>query len=264
MSRYGSYEDQPILAELYDYVPGYRSRPDIDFFVRCCMESGGDIIELGSGTGRILIPVAEAGCQITGVDLSEFMLSRCREKLEKCPDEIKNRIRLIQGNIISIDLDRKFDLAIMPFRVFQHLVTVEEQLACLKNINRHLNGDDRLVFDVFQTDLKRINNPAFMNEMEDFSDIDLPDGRRLRRNHRVAAFHPEEQVNEVELIYYLTDSKGETSRIVQAFPFRYFFRYEMEHLLARAGFKILEVFGDFDRSPLSGHSPEMIFVTEKT
>jgi hypothetical protein len=75
--------------------------------------------------------------------------------------------------------------------------------------------------------------------------------------------HPADQVNDVEMIYHLANTDGSTERIVQSFPFRYFFRYEMEHLLDRCGFKVVDLFGDFDRSPLADNSPDMIFVAEK-
>jgi len=185
LSKYGSYEDQPILAKLYDYMPGYLARSDIEFFVQCCHDATGRVIELGCGTGRVLIPAAKAGCCITGVDLSPHMLKICRQKIEQLPLGIRKKINLIQSNAVGFEIDEKFGLAIMPFRFFQHLTNVDEQIACLANINRHLKERGRLVFDVFQVDLKRINNPAFMNEQTDFDDIELPDGRKLRRTHKV-------------------------------------------------------------------------------
>jgi hypothetical protein len=85
----------------------------------------------------------------------------------------------------------------------------------------------------------------------------------LKRTHRLAALHRAEQYNDIEMIHYVTHPDGHTERLVQAFPFRYFFRYEVEHLLARCGLKVIELFGSFDRSPLEDNSPEMIFVAEK-
>ena len=85
----------------------------------------------------------------------------------------------------------------------------------------------------------------------------------MRRTHRLKALHRAEQVNDVEMIFYVTYPDGHTERLVQAFPFRYFFRYEVEHLLARCGFRVVELLGGFDRSPLDDNSPEMIFVAEK-
>ena len=59
------------------------------------------------------------------------------------------------------------------------------------------------------------------------------------------------------------DTNGKTERVVNGFPMRYFFRYEVEHLLARAGFEVVELYGDYDKSPLVDESPEMIFVARK-
>jgi len=85
----------------------------------------------------------------------------------------------------------------------------------------------------------------------------------MRRRNRIATTHTAQQYNDVEIIYYLTDTTGKTERLVQSFPFRYFFRCEVEHLLARVGFEMEELYGDFDRSPLGDESPEMIFVAGK-
>jgi ubiquinone/menaquinone biosynthesis C-methylase UbiE len=263
MNKYGGYQDLPILAELYDLTPGYTNRTDRDFYLNYCKESRGRILELGCGTGRILIPAAEAGCRITGLDSSEHMLAECREKLKEQPREVRDRTRLVHGDMCDFNLEDEFHLAIIPFRPFQHLIALEDQMACLKNISRHLVRGGRLVFDVFQVNLEYITNPKSAEEAEDMPEFKLPDGRLFRRTHRIAGTHRTEQYNDVELIFYVTDLNGKTQRIVQAFPFRYFFRYEMEHLLARCGFEPLDLFGDFDRSPLTDESPEMIFVVEK-
>jgi SAM-dependent methyltransferase len=263
MSKYGGYVDQPIMAELYDLVPEYAKRADIDFYLQYCVTAKGPILELGCGTGRILLPAAEAGCQITGLDISKHMLAQCQRKLQRNSSAIQNRVQLVQSDMTTFDLAESFQLSIIPFHAFQHVIAADDQLACLRRINRHLSTGGHLILDVFQVNLKWINNPRATEESEDFAEQDLPDGRRLRRTSRVAAFHPADQVNDVEMIYHLTSLDGTTERIVQAFPFRYFFRYEMEHLLGRCGFKAVDLFGNFDRSPLADNSPEMIFVAKK-
>lgn len=263
MNKDGNYTDLPILAELYDLVPGYINRVDREFYPHYCVELGGKTLELGCGTGRVLIPVAEAGCEITGLDISKHVLSICQNKLALLDRDIQKRVNLIQSNMTDFNIDNKFNLAIIPFRAFQHLISVDDQLSCLKHINQHLAVNGLLIFDIFQVDLNRINNPRFQEEMEDFPEYELDDGRRLRRTHRVRAFNTTDQYNDVELIYYLTDKNGVTERIVHAFPMRYFFKAEIEHLLARSGFRLVDLFGDFDKSPNSEKSPEMIIFAEK-
>jgi SAM-dependent methyltransferase len=263
LSQYGSYEDGPFLAEYYDFIPGYAGRPDLNFYLDYARRAGGTILELGCGTGRVLIPIATAGCRSVGLDLSSHMLAKCKEKLLRQPKEVQQRVLLFQGNMIDFKLDKSFSLVTTPFRPFQHLVSVEEQTACLRRVNQHLARDGKLILDLFHPDPGKLVGPVTQEETEDVSGVSLPDGRILRRTFRITGFHRAEQYNEVELIYYVTHPDGRTKRFVQAFPMRYFYRYEIEHLLARTGFRVVELFGDYDQSPLTNDSPEMIFVAER-
>lgn len=263
MSTYGSYEDESFLAEYYDFVPGYAGRRDLEFYLDYSRKAGGTVLELGCGTGRVLLPIAGAGCQIVGLDLSKFMLAKCKEKLLRHPREVQERVLLVQGNMADFKLNRIFPLVTTPFRPFQHLVSVDGQMACLRCVNRHLVKGGRLILDVFHPDPTKLTGPATLEEIEDVAEVPLPDGRKLRRTYRSVAFHRHEQINDVELIFYVTHPDGRIKRFVQAFPFRYFYRYEVEHLLARTGFRIVELFGNYDRSPFTDDSPEMIFVAEK-
>jgi len=265
-SRYGGYEEQEFIADLYDavYEKQIRTDRDVGFFVGYSKRAGGRTLEVACGTGRILIPTAVAGCEITGLDLSSYMLDKCREKLDRQPVEVRERVKLVQANMTGFDTGETYSLVTIPFRPFQHLISVEEQKACLTCINRHLSKDGLLVFDVFHPYLPRlIPGEEYMEEKEDFPEAELPDGRKLRRTSRLAGFHRDMQYNDIELIYYVSHPDGRTERLVESFPMRYYFRYEMEHLLELCGFRVVELFGDFDGSGYSGDSPEMIFVAGK-
>lgn len=263
MSKFGGYDDEPLLAELYDLIPQYTDRRDIGFYVDLCRRAGGRVLELGCGTGRVLIPAAAAGATVVGLDVSPHMLARCMARLAAEPDETRARANVVQASMTEFTLKGEFALVIIPFRPFQHLIAVEDQMACLKHVHSHLRPGGRLAFDVFQVNLDMITDAGIFEEIEDMPEFELADGRRLRRSSRHVATHRSEQYNEIEIIYYLTDTDGKTQRLVHAFPMRYFFRYELEHMLALCGFRVLDVFGDFDRSPLKDHSPEMIFIAEK-
>lgn len=263
MSAHGDYESRAFVARFYDHVPAYAGRADIPFYVDLAREARGDVLELGCGTGRVLIPTARAGIPIVGLDLSPHMLEICRERLAREPAEVRDRAKVVEGDMRDFRLGARFALITTPFRPFQHLLTTDDQLACLRSTNAHLAAGGRLVLDLFQVDPCRIHHPVFQNEEEDTPETPLPDGGTFRRTSRVAAFHRAQQVNDIELIYYVTHPDGREERLVQAFPFRYFFRYEVEHLLARTGFRVAALHGDFDRSPFGDDSPEMIFVAEK-
>jgi SAM-dependent methyltransferase len=251
------------IAEFYDHVPAYANRSDIEFYVDHYREVGDSIVEVGCGSGRIMIPGARAGCVITGVDLSEPMLDQCRKNLMKEPESVRKNVTLVRTDMRKLDLGRRFRLATMPFRVFQHLISVDDQMAALQCIRDHLEAGGRLIFDIFHPDLGRLAGNGPDQEIEDTPAFDMGDGRRLRRTYRVTGRYPAKQYSDVELIYYVTDLNGVTARHVQAFPMRYLFRYEVLHLLERAGFRVAALYGNFDKSPLSDDSPEMIFVADK-
>jgi len=258
-----NYDAHPEIGEFYDHVPVYRDRKDVAFYIDLCRAAEGEVLELGCGTGRLLIPAAEAGCAITGLDQSGFMLDRCRRKLQALAPEVQKRATLVQADMTSFTLDRFFVLAIVPFRPLQHLVSVDEQLSLLACVHRHLAPGGKLAFDVFHPHLTTLASDLNLDEVEDTAEVALEDGRRMRRTYRNVGKHRAEQTNDIGLIYYVTDAAGATTRIVQAFPMRYYFRFELEHLLERAGFEIKEFFGDFDRSPFIDASPEMIVVAKR-
>lgn len=259
--RSEGYEDA-FVAEYYDATWIVRERADVDFYVDCAKAHGDPVLELGCGTGRVLLRLGEAGHRVCGLDLSPHMLARCREKFSRLPVETQNRVRLVAGDMTAFDLGEKFALIIIPFRPFQHLLAVEDQLACLNAAKRHLAPDGRLVFDLFQTDARRMHDPFFLTERPVPGDVTLADGRIVRVRERTIAFHRAIQCNDVELIYCVTHPGGRAERLPNPFRIRYFFRYEVEHLLARAGFRVAELFGDFTRSPLRDDSPDMIFIAE--
>jgi SAM-dependent methyltransferase len=257
------YEFQQFISEFYDAMYDSRNPRDVQFFVDYAKLSGGKTLELGCGTGRVLIPTAQAGCEITGLDLSPYMLEKCREKAAVQTEAVQSRIKLIQDDMTDFDTGEKYDLVTMPFRPFQHLITAREQQDCLNCIHQHLQPQGKLVFDVYHTFLPRLIDSKYLLEMEVDPPLTLPDGTVVKRTNRTAAFHHAEQYNDIELIFYVKYPDGRKERLVHAFPTRYFYRYEVEHLLGLCGFKILEFYGNYDKSDFGEDSPEMIFVAEK-
>lgn len=261
MSAGGGYDDYAFVANLYDHVGVYRDRSDVAFFVEAAKDAAGAVLELGCGTGRVLIPTARAGVEIVGLDLSPHMLEVCRGRLEQEAEPVRSRTRLVQADMRSFDLARTFALATLPFRPFQHLLNVDDQLACLASIRRHLVSDGRLILDLFNPSLELLANVKLGEEGGDEPEFQTPDGRRVRRRQRTLACDRMAQVNQCELVYYVTHPDGRSERLVHAFPIRYLFRFEAEHLLSRAGFDVEHVYGDYDKSPFGAKYPgELIFV----
>jgi SAM-dependent methyltransferase len=251
-------------AEFYDYVPTYIDREDIAFWVSAASESGGPVLEVGCGTGRVLIPTARAGIEIVGLDLSRAMLAICRQKLAEEPADVSARASLAEADMRDFELGRQFALVTIPFRPFQHLITVEDQIACLETIRRHLVPGGRLILDLFNPSLPFLVDENRQSEYGDEPEFLLRDGRRVVRRFRNARQDWLAQVQDVELIYYVTDAGGRQERVVHSFPMRYLFRYEAEHLLARCGLHVEAVYAGYDKSPYGSAYPgELIFVARK-
>lgn len=251
-----------FIADYYDESPLVRGRTqDVAFYRDAVREFGDPVLELGCGTGRITMALAQMGKRVTGLDLSERMLERAARKRSMLHTEERERVHLVQGDMAKFDLGEKFRLIIIPFRPFQHLLEVKEQIACLDCVRKHLMPGGRLILDVFQTDAERMHDPVHMRETP-IVEYKTGDGRKVGITERVAAFHRAEQINDVEMIFTIEHPGGKKERLVFAWPLRYFFRYEVEHLLARCGFRVKALYGNFDRTPLEDTSPEMIYVAQ--
>jgi SAM-dependent methyltransferase len=258
------YDDLPFVAEFYDFVVPYRERGDVNFFVDAARECGGPVLEIGCGTGRVLIPTAKAGIAIHGLDSSPAMLAVCREKLARESAETQARASLTEGDMRQFDLGREFRLVTIPFRPFQHLMTVEEQLACLASVHRHLAPGGKLILDLFNPAFPHMVDEKFFEDLNREPPFSMPDGRKVLRRHHVLAKDFFKQTQEVELIHRVTYPDGREERLVQRFTMRYLFRFEAEHLLARSGFEVENVYADFEKSSYGSKYPgDLVFVARK-
>ncbi len=260
----GGYDDYPFVAKFYDSVVPYRERQDVAFFLKYARQSKGPVLEIGCGTGRVLIPTARAGVKIVGLDSSKGMLSICRGKLRGEPQEVQSRVQLVEADMRQFTLEKRFRLVTIPFRPFQHLITVEDQLACLACIHRHLVGRGKLILDVYNPSLPHLADDRYLGEFVEEPEFTMPDGRKVVRRSRMVSRDLFKQIQHVELIYYVTYPDGRKERLVFGTQMRYLFRFEAEHLLVRCGFQIEELYADYDKSPYGSKYPgELIFVARK-
>ena len=232
-------------------VPG-----DVEFFVRLAMEAhaaGLPVLELACGTGRVAIPIAREGAAIVGLDASPAMLGRAREKAAGLANA-----RWVDGDMRDFDLPERFGLVAIPFRSFQHLLTIEDQMACLACIRRHLVPDGRLAINVFNPDIVRI--AGWLTSRKGCLQLTREGGGGWKRWETVE-FATATQGLAVTFIDEQIDEGGVVqSRVYRGLKLRYTFRYEMEHLLARAGYAVETLYGDFFGTPFVGTSPEMVWL----
>lgn len=259
-----------MMAELYDrqsseFYDYHAKRGDIDFFTGFALESGGPVLELGCGTGRILIPTARAGVRITGLDSSGEMLRICREKLDNESQEIRDRVNLVHADMRDFNLGKEFSLVTITYGPFNNLITPEEQINCLNCIHSHLGNNGALVFDVFYPLMSQLivgeEGKEIFTEKTPFI---MPDGRSVTWGIRFKSIDYNLQIIHEEMFYNIRDPDGQEEKLVYSDPLRYFFRFEVEHLLVRTGFRTEAVYADFNQEPFGTRYPsEMIFLARK-
>ncbi|HEX9913239.1 MAG TPA: class I SAM-dependent methyltransferase, partial [candidate division Zixibacteria bacterium] len=121
-----------LYADFYDkWNQSFVS--DIPLWLEYTKRCGSPVLELCCGTGRILLPLAKEGIEISGLDISEKMLEKAREKLNKETEQIKKRVNLLQGDMRNFHLKKEFNLIFIPFNSFQVLLSMEEQNNCLRS-----------------------------------------------------------------------------------------------------------------------------------
>lgn len=166
-----------VIAPCYDQdYAGIRQGADIAFYRRMAETWGGPVLEMGCGTGRVLLPLARAGISVHGMDSSAAMLEQLR-RLDAEPAEVRERVRVTHGDIRRTDAGRRFPLAIAPGNVLHSFLERCDQRAWLWNAHRHLASGGSLCFDVFQPDYHRIT--AAPEWVQDADRIEPQTGQRV-------------------------------------------------------------------------------------
>jgi SAM-dependent methyltransferase len=252
------------FAEFYDYVIPYRNRGDVGFFVELSRQVQAPVLEVACGTGRVLIPCAKAGVKMVGLDLSSAMLAVCRERLAGESPEVRTRVELHEGDMRTFHLGRTFDLITVPFRGFQHLLTVDDQRRALGRFRSHLADGGRLVLDLFNPSMPLLGDERWLAQPMEEPPFTMPDGRTVVRSYRIAGRDYFSQVQEVEMTHQIAWPDGRVERQSERFQLRYAFRFEVEHLLVREGFAVEALYGDYDKTPYGAKYPgELIFVASR-
>jgi SAM-dependent methyltransferase len=230
-------EYEGVLTRNYDALYGIMRDPsgDAAFYRALAQESGGPVLELGCGTGRVLLPIAALGIPCVGVDASPAMLAALRAKSPP------PHLEAVEERMETFNLgERRFRLVTCPFRAFQHLLDVGAQLAALANIRRHLAPGGMFAFDVFDPKLAWLIAPGDTERLDATFSIDGVETHRFAKTRTDLAT----QIMEVTFRFQPAQTDGNT--VVRL---RWFYRYEIEHLLARAGFTDLTIYGGYDRRP---------------
>ncbi|MCW5851156.1 MAG: class I SAM-dependent methyltransferase [Anaerolineae bacterium] len=258
--------DYDIFASIYDFEYD-ELEEDIPFYRDLALAAQGPCLELGCGTGRVLIPVAKAGVDVVGLDLSPAMLHVAREKVEALPLAVQARIRLVEADMRDFDLPgEQFNLVYIPFRAFLHLLTTEDQLQALATIRRHLRPGGRLALNFFNPRIDVIAPRMTRRDATPFLErtTDLFAGERLIQ-WAWSRYDPFTQIIENELIYDRVAADGKlVERVYRRLVARWIYRFEAKHLFARAGFTVEALYGDFAGRPFERETDEQVWVLKRT
>lgn len=251
------YED-PWTAEIYDYQ--VKGAADIDFWIELSQRSDGPVLELACGTGRVLLPLARAGVTVTGLDVSPNMLAVGRGKLEQEPPKVQQRVSLVEADMRNFDLGRTFGLIFVAFRSFQALLTRADQRASLECAARHLDTGARFCFGMFNPRLSRLT--AEMPVHEGPSEFEVPGGTRVTWSGETTYDLAAQNLRSVWR-YRRTGPDGSVTDSEHVLTLHYFFRFEVEWMLEACGFEVEALYGDYDRSPFTADSEEMVFMARR-
>ncbi len=242
-------------ARYYDLNP--EMLDDIGFYRDRIPSPEASILELGCGTGRVLLPLLRNCGYIHGVDASEAMISICMEKLSRASIS-SSRATVQTGDITDIDLGRPFDLIIAPYRVFQNLETDSECEALFKTVRKHLAPAGKCVLNVFKpnSDPEALRREWVQEEEYPCWEVPIEDGR-ITCHGRNARMDPERMVLYPEIIYRTYFREHLTEEVVLKVLMRCYYPEEFTATILNHGFDILKCWGGYLGEPY-GEGPELV------
>ena len=246
-----NYEYPDYFARFYDVIyHQIRSGVDTHYFLDKIKNTEGKILEVGVGTGRFFTEALHAGADIYGIDVSKSMVDILKKKVHT-----SEHFRIYTGDACTMRLNKTFSLIIAPFRVFSHLIEVSDQLKFLENIWEHLEQGGTFIFDLF------IPNPELLykgiDKVMDFEGEYEP-GKKLRRI--TSSFSDiVSQILDITMLFEWEENNQWLSGEWK-FKLRYFFRYELEHLLSLSKLNLVHIYGDYNQGSLNKESKEFIMV----
>lgn len=265
------------FARFYD--GDYRDyNDDIPLVLKTARAAGRAALELGCGTGRVLLPLAEAGYDVVGIDRSAALLAIARHKLAKLgyaapaagsetPESEARadgswRVRLAQADMTDFRLgQREFDFAFVVSNTLMHVTTQAGQMEALRCASRHLRPGGRLLIDLFNPDVAYLESIAGIQELAD-SWVDEKSGAQvLKWTTRYVDWA--RQIQETDFVYEEIFPDGRNAQTRLSFPLRFWWPEEGAMLLEQAGFVVDELYGDLDGSPYQPDSERLIFIARK-
>lgn len=248
------------IAHYYDLTHA-DLKADIPFVRALGVEARGPVLELGCGSGRLLLPLARAGVPVTGVDNSPAMLQRVRQKLAAEPSAVRQRVTLVEADMTAFDLPHRFGLILLSYNTLMHLPPAKMKQA-LRMAGQHLLPAGRVYIDLSNPlDLAQTPGDHLLTLERVFSDPDTGDVVLQCASNLLDL---ERQKLQVTWIYDATPpAGGGVQRLVTQVDFYYLYPHEMELLLSEAGLKLVALYSSYDRAPFTEEGERMLVIAGK-
>lgn len=256
-----SLDSYKVSAKYYDQAYAVKKDlVDLPFYLDLARRSGGPVLELACGTGRVLLPIAREGIAIHGVDNSAPMLSALRKNLQREPKDVRELVSVIEGDMRTFRSNRQYPLVIIPFRPVQHLYTVEDQLAAFKTAAFHLEDEGVLAFDVFFPKFELI----YAGINEEIHELEWPHkadaGKIVRRYFRKESVDKINQNFTATFIFRTYQGGKVVQEETEPLKMSYYTYPHLRALFLLAGLEIVEEYGSFARTPLDNNAEQMVFL----
>ena len=217
----------------------------------CKRSSGKDVLELASGTGRVAIPLLKEGFNLTGIELSKSFCDYASEQALNHGFETAN---FIQGDISNFNLNQKFDVIIVAYNSFLHLLKNEQAEACLKCAKNHLKSGGKFYIDIYMPSPLHYYRPENLRYPTiEYFDSQINEEVTIEETNN---YDPDREVNQLTWYY---SSKTKKDFLVSEFSTRMYWPDTMNRILIDAGFEILNLWGDYDLNPFGEESALQIY-----
>lgn len=210
------------------------------------------ILELCCGTGRLTLPIAKEGYNISGVDNTSSMLEHAKVKASEANLEVE----FIEADIRTLDLPEKYDLIFIPFNSIHHLYQNEDLFKAFKTVRNHLKEGGLFLFDCFNPNFQLIVEGE--KEPKEIAEFTTKDGREVLIKQHMR-YENKTQINRIEWHYFINGAFNS----IQNLDMRLFFPQELDSYLDWNGFKIIHKFGSFEEAEFNDRSEKQIIVCRK-
>ena len=237
-------------ANIYDGMN--TNLADLEFYKKWMPKNkDAHILELCCGTGRLTLPIAKAGYDITGVDFTFSMLEQAKKRASKEGLQIE----FIESDIRTLELPEKYDLIFIPFNSIHHLYQNEDLFKAFTAVKKHLKEGGLFLLDCFNPNIQFIVEGE--KEQKEIATFTTKDGRNVLIKQQMR-YENKTQINRIEWHYYINGVFDS----IQNLDMRLFFPQELDAYLAQNGFTITHKFGSFEEAAFSDHSEKQIFICQ--